>query len=398
MENGDMLQRPSNSYSGESWANAAATGTLPERLVIVTDAWHPQVNGVVRSIENTNRELARIGVEVSMVTPERFSSIPCPTYPEIRLSIAHYGRVAREIEKHNPSYIHIATEGPLGLTARRWCLKNRMPFSTSYHTRFPEYVSARLPVPKSWLYAFVKWFHNSGAGCMVATPSLARELSEKGIRNLMPWSRGIDASQFRPMELEDKPFGLSRPIFMTVGRVALEKNLPAFLDLDLPGSKVVVGDGPARAELEKRYPDVFFAGLKFGEDLARTYAQADVFVFPSLTDTFGNTILEALASGVPVAAYPVTGPLDIIGEDSEVGALDENLQAACLAALSASREKARELAMQYSWEAATLQFINNIRAANGVITPKWKKAWQFATKSLPKRRPGETARPLPTEN
>ncbi|MBB4229274.1 glycosyltransferase family 4 protein [Rhizobium mongolense] len=388
-----MLQHPSTNYRGESWANTAP-GSLPERLVIVTDAWHPQVNGVVRSIENTNRELAKLGVEVSMVTPERFSSFPCPTYPEIRLSIANYRRVAREIEKHKPSYVHIATEGPLGLTARRWCLRNRMPFSTSYHTRFPEYVSARLPIPKRWLYAFVKWFHNSGAGCMVATPSLARELSEKGIRNLMPWSRGIDATQFRPMALEEKPFGLQRPIYMTVGRVALEKNLPAFLDLALPGSKVVVGDGPARAELEKRYPDVLFTGLKFGEELARIYAQADVFVFPSLTDTFGNTILEALACGVPVAAYPVTGPLDIIGEDGEVGALDEDLQAACLGALSASREKARDLALQYSWEAATQQFINNIRAANGVITPKWKKAWQYA-KTLPKsRKAGDAAGPV----
>ncbi|MGM4911204.1 glycosyltransferase family 4 protein [Rhizobium sp. 768_B6_N1_8] len=390
-----MLQRPSNSYSGESWASAAAAGAVPERLVIVTDAWHPQVNGVVRSIENTNRELARMGVEVSMVTPERFASIPCPTYPEIRLSIAWYRRVAREIEKHNPSYVHIATEGPLGLSARRWCIRKRMPFSTSYHTRFPEYVSARLPIPESWLYAFVRWFHNGGAGCMVATPSLARELAARGLKNLMPWSRGIDATQFHPMPQEEKPFGLPRPIFMTVGRVALEKNLPAFLDLDLPGSKVVVGDGPARAELEERYPDVHFTGVKFGEELANAYAQADVFVFPSLTDTFGNTILEALASGVPVAAYPVTGPLDIIGEESLVGALDENLQAACIAALSSSREKARELALQYSWEAATLQFINNIRAANGVITPKWKKAWQYATKSLPRsRKPGDTAGPL----
>lgn len=390
-----MLQRPSNSYSGESWARAAAAGTVPERLVIVTDAWHPQVNGVVRSIENTNRELAKMGVEVSMVTPERFASIPCPTYPEIRLSIAWYRRVAREIEKHNPSYVHIATEGPLGLTARRWCLRKHMPFSTSYHTRFPEYVSARLPIPESWLYAFIRWFHNGGAGCMVATPSLARELSAKGMKNLMPWSRGIDATQFHPMPLEERPFGLPRPIFMTVGRVALEKNLPAFLDLDLPGSKVVVGDGPARAELEERYPDVHFTGIKLGEDLAKAYAQADVFVFPSLTDTFGNTILEALASGVPVAAYPVTGPLDIIGEESLVGALNDDLQAACLAALSASREKARELAMQYSWEAATLQFINNIRAANGVITPKWKKAWQYATKSLPRsRKPGDSAGPV----
>ncbi|CAN7405558.1 glycosyltransferase family 4 protein [Rhizobium sp. LjRoot258] len=380
---------------GSDESRAVSRLGVAERLVIVSDAWHPQVNGVVRSIENTNRELAKMGIEVAMVTPQGFHSIPCPTYPEIRLSIANYRRVAREIEKHMPSYVHIATEGPLGLTARRWCLRNRMPFSTSYHTRFPEYVSARLPVPKSWLYAFVRWFHNSGAGCMVATPSLARELSEKGIRNLMPWSRGIDANQFRPMPLEAAPFGLPRPIFMTVGRVALEKNLPAFLDLNLPGTKVVVGDGPARAELEKRYPNVLFTGLKVGEELARAYAQADVFVFPSLTDTFGNTILEALASGVPVAAYPVTGPLDIIGEDNEVGALDNDLRTACLAALSASRQKARELALQYSWEAATTQFINNIRAANGVITPKWKKAWQFAAKSLPRtKKPGETSGPI----
>ncbi|MDP9812134.1 glycosyltransferase involved in cell wall biosynthesis [Rhizobium tibeticum] len=388
-----MLQGMSDVGSDEG--RAVSRLGVAERLVIVSDAWHPQVNGVVRSIENTNRELAKMGIEVAMVTPQGFHSIPCPTYPEIRLSIANYRRVAREIEKHMPSYVHIATEGPLGLTARRWCLRNRMPFSTSYHTRFPEYVSARLPVPKSWLYAFVRWFHNSGAGCMVATPSLARELSEKGIRNLMPWSRGIDANQFRPMPLEEAPFGLARPIFMTVGRVALEKNLPAFLDLNLPGTKVVVGDGPARAELEKRYPNVLFTGLKVGEELAGAYAQADVFVFPSLTDTFGNTILEALASGVPVAAYPVTGPLDIIGEDNEVGALDNELRTACLAALSASREKARDLALQYSWEAATTQFINNIRAANGVITPKWKKAWQFAAKSLPRtKKPGETAGPV----
>ncbi|MDM9628901.1 glycosyltransferase family 1 protein [Rhizobium sp. S152] len=386
-----MLQRLSNTYSGE--VTDATRNGQPERLVIVSDAWHPQVNGVVRSIENTNRELSAMGVDVAMVTPQGFTSIPCPTYPEIRLSIATYRRVAREIEKHKPSYVHIATEGPLGLTARRWCLKNRMPFSTSYHTRFPEYVSARLPVPESWLYAFVRWFHNSGAGCMVATPSLARELAARGIRNLMPWSRGIDAGQFHPAELEEAPFGLPRPIFMTVGRVALEKNLPAFLDLDLPGSKVVVGDGPARVDLEKRYPNVLFTGMKVGRELADIYAQADVFVFPSLTDTFGNTILEALASGVPVAAYPVTGPLDIIGEDSDVGALDDDLKTACLSALTASREKARELAMQYSWEAASQQFINNIRAANGVITPKWKKAWQYA-RTLPRRKTADAAGPM----
>jgi glycosyltransferase involved in cell wall biosynthesis len=238
-----------------------------------------------------------------------------------------------------------------------------MPFSTSYHTRFPEYVAARFPVPVRWLHAFARWFHNAGNGCMVATGSLERDLGKLGIRNLLRWSRGIDQTVFRPMEPDDKPFGLQRPIFITVGRVAVEKNLPAFLDLDLPGSKVVVGDGPARADLQKRYPNVLFTGLKTGSDLAAAYAQADVFVFPSRTDTFGNTILEALASGVPVAAYPVTGPVDIIEDGSGAGAMSEDLREACLAALRCSRENARSLARKFTWEAATRQFLGNVLQA-----------------------------------
>lgn len=335
--------------------------------MIVTDAWHPQVNGVVRSIENTNRELGRMGIEVSMLTPESFRSVPCPTYPEIRLSLASYRRVAATIEASQPSYVHIATEGPLGLTARRWCIRNKVQFSTTYHTRFPEYVAARLPIPKRWLYAYIRWFHNAGFACMVATPSLAAELEAKGVHNLMQWSRGIDATLFRPQPQEESPFGLPRPIFMTVGRVATEKNLPAFLDLDLPGSKVVVGGGPDLEELKKRYPDVLFTGPKFGEELAAAYAQADVFVFPSITDTFGNTILEALASGVPVAAYPVTGPADIVGGHPTAGVVAKDLRIACLEAQSCSREDARALALTYSWEAATRQFIDNVRFANGKI-------------------------------
>ena len=333
------------------------------KITIVTDAWYPQVNGVVRSIESTNRELARMGVDVAMVTPQKFASIPCPTYPEIRLSLATFRQVANAIEESRPTAVHIATEGPLGLLARRWCLKNQVPFSTSYHTRFPEYVAARFPIPLRFLHAFVRWFHNAGNGCMVATASLERELSKLGLKNLLRWSRGIDQTQFRPMEREERPFGLPRPVFMTVGRVAVEKNLPAFLGLDLPGSKVVVGDGPARADLQSRYPNVLFTGMKTGEDLARAYAQADVFVFPSKTDTFGNTILEALASGVPVAAYPVTGPIDIIEDDSGAGALHEDLGKACLAALDCSREDARRLAHKFSWEAASRQFLANIMAA-----------------------------------
>ena len=330
------------------------------RLTIVTDAWHPQVNGVVRSIENTNRELARMGVTVSMITPEPFSSIPMPTYPEIRLSLAMPGQVGRMIKSQQPDYVHIATEGPLGLMARHWCIRNKQPFSTSYHTRFPEYVAARLPVRASWLYAYVRWFHNRSGACMVATESLRQELSGLGVKNLCLWSRGIDTENFHPRPKSEKPFGLPRPIFMTVGRVAVEKNLSAFLDLDLPGSKVVVGDGPARAELQARYPDVHFTGVKHGEDLAEAYAEADVFVFPSRTDTFGNTIHEALASGVPVAAYPVTGPVDIIPQGSTAGALDKDLQVACLSALQGSPEAARALAETYSWQAATEQFFDNV--------------------------------------
>lgn len=339
------------------------------RITIVTDAWYPQVNGVVRSIENTNRELTRMGVEVFMVTPKDFANIPCPTYPEIRLSVTTFAQVAGVIEKTLPTAVHIATEGPLGLIARRWCLKNNMPFSTSYHTRFPEYVAARFPIPIRWMQAFVRWFHNAGNGCMVATASLERELSKIGIHNLLRWSRGIDQTAFHPMNLEERPFDLPRPIFMTVGRVAVEKNLPAFLDLDLPGSKVVIGDGPALAELRKRYPDVLFTGMKTGEELARAYAQADVFVFPSKTDTFGNTILEALASGVPVAAYPVMGPVDIIAEGSGAGALDEDLKAACLRALGCRREDASRLARSYTWEAASKQFLGNVLKAQASRGP-----------------------------
>jgi glycosyltransferase involved in cell wall biosynthesis len=329
------------------------------KLTIVTDAWHPQVNGVVRSIENTNVELAKMGVTVTMITPASYKSVPMPTYPEIRLSLTGPASIAKAITQSQPDLIHIATEGPLGLLARRWCVKNQVAFSTSYHTRFPEYVAARLPIPLSWLYAYVRWFHRAGGACMVATESLKRELDAKRIGNLRLWSRGIDTNLFHPKPLEDHPFGLTRPIFMTVGRVAVEKNLPAFLALDLPGSKVVVGDGPARADLAARHPDVLFTGVKLGAELADAYAQADVFVFPSKTDTFGNTILEALASGVPVAAYPVTGPIDILS-DPNAGALNDDLQLACIQALDGSRIAARTLAEGYSWAAATQQFLDNV--------------------------------------
>lgn len=339
------------------------------RITIVSDAWYPQINGVVRSIENTNRELARMDIGVAMITPADFRSLPCPTYPEIRLSVALYGQVAAAIERHQPAYVHIATEGPLGFLARRWCLRHRMPFTTSYHTRFPEYVAARFPVPERWLYAYMRWFHNAGGACMVATPSLEAELAARGFRNLRRWSRGIDASLFHPRERSERPFGLPRPLFMTVGRVAVEKNLEAFLALDLPGSKVVVGDGPARAALQAAFPDALFTGALSGEELAAAYAESDVFVFPSKTDTFGNTIIEALASGAPVAAFPVMGPVDILSDHTDAGALNEDLRAACLDALGRSREAARALALTYSWEEASRQFLENVLVANHVRAP-----------------------------
>lgn len=336
------------------------------RITIVTDAWHPQVNGVVRSLENTIGEMERMGHDIMLVTPERFRNVPLPSYPEIRIALTRYRTVEREIDRFQPSFVHIATEGPLGFYARHWCLKRKMPFSTSYHTRFPEYVGARLPLPESLLYGIVRWFHNAGNVCMVATQSLEKELTARGFRNLMRWTRGIDHSLYAPRPLKEKPFGLPRPLFMQVGRVAVEKNIPAFLDLDLPGSKIVIGDGPDREKLERAYPGVLFTGAMFGRELAEAYAQADVFVFPSKTDTFGNVILEALASGVPVAAYPVTGPADILGGHPEAGALDGDLHAACLSALDASRTGARALAESFTWEAATRQFLRNVMQANGI--------------------------------
>ena len=339
------------------------------RITVVTDAWHPQVNGVVRSLENTIEEMRRMGHEIMLVTPDRFRNIPLPSYPEIRVALTRYRTVAGEIDRFQPSFVHIATEGPLGFHARRWCLKHGMPFSTSYHTRFPEYVSARLPLPRSLLYSIVRWFHNAGNVCMVATPSLEHELAGRGFRNLMRWTRGIDTALYAPKPLQEKPFGLTRPLFLQVGRVSVEKNIPAFLDLDLPGSKMVVGDGPDRDKLRKAYPDTLFTGARFGSELAEAYAQADVFVFPSRTDTFGNVILEALACGVPVAAYPVTGPADILGPHPQAGALDEDLRAACLRALKASRPAARALAESFTWEAATRQFLRNVMQANGIALP-----------------------------
>ncbi|WP_186392020.1 MULTISPECIES: glycosyltransferase family 1 protein [unclassified Pannonibacter] len=327
-------------------------------ILIVTDAWHPQINGVVRSLELTASQLLRMGLRVEFLTPQLFRTLPCPTYPEIRLSLTTRARVAAIMDRFACDHLHIATEGPLGLMARSVALKQGKVFTTSYHTRFPEYLAARLPVPVSVTYRWLRRFHNAGQGCMVATGSLEKDLAERGFTHLMRWSRGVDAELFRPYEGSVLPPDLPRPIFMNVGRVAVEKNIEAFLNLDLPGSKVVVGSGPQLETLRKAYPDVLFTGPKTGEDLARAYASADVFVFPSLTDTFGNVLLEALACGVPVAAYPVMGPLDVIG-DSGAGVLDTDLQAAALAALDIPRSYCRQVALGFSWEASSRQFLDN---------------------------------------
>ncbi|NRG17975.1 glycosyltransferase family 1 protein [Rhizobiales bacterium] len=333
-------------------------------ILIVTDAWHPQVNGVVRSLERTAEELGKMGVRVEFLTPRAFRTLPCPTYPEIRLSLTTSGRVRRMIEERACDHLHIATEGPLGLLAARIARRQGRVFTTSYHTRFPEYLSARLPVPLSWSYGWMRRFHNSGQGCMVATASLENDLQARGFTNLMRWSRGVDHHLFKPREGSVLPENLRRPIFMYVGRVAVEKNIGAFLSLSLPGTRVVVGGGPQLERLRRAHPDVHFTGPKVGEELARHYASADVFVFPSLTDTFGNVILEALACGVPVAAYPVMGPLDIIG-DRGAGVLDDDLRKAALAALDIPREKARELALGYTWAESARQFMDNCVAAYG---------------------------------
>jgi glycosyltransferase involved in cell wall biosynthesis len=296
-----------------------------------------------------------------VISPDRFRTLPCPTYPEIRLSLATPGRIAALVAEARPEFIHIATEGPLGILARRHCVKRGRGFTTSYHTKFPEYVAARAPVPLAWGYAFMRRFHNAGLGCMVATQSLEADLAAHGFRNLMRWPRGVDHELFRPRPGAD--LGFPRPVFLYVGRVAVEKNLEAFLKLDLPGTKIVVGDGPAREHLARDNPEAKFLGVRRGEALGEAYAAADVFVFPSLTDTFGNVILEALASGVPVAAYPVTGPKDVV-TDPRAGALDADLGKAALAALALSREAAREFALRFSWPSSAAIFRDNILRAN----------------------------------
>jgi glycosyltransferase involved in cell wall biosynthesis len=334
------------------------------RILIVTDAWLPQVNGVVRTLTTVVEELRAMGHVVDVIGPDRFRTLPCPTYPDIALSILPRRRLARMIEAFRPDALHIATEGPLGMSARRWARRTGFAFTTAFHTRFAEYIKARTGIPVRPIYAWLRRFHGASQGTMVATSTLRHELARRGFRNIRSWSRGVDLALFRPEPRED--WQTKRPVFLYVGRVAVEKNIGGFLDLDLPGSKVVVGGGPQLETLKRRYPDVLFTGPRYGEDLARAYAGADVFVFPSRTDTFGLVILEALACGTPVAAFPVTGPLDVFADaDGVIGALNEDLRQAALDALHADRAACRSHAERYSWQACAQTFLSHLVPLEG---------------------------------
>ena len=336
------------------------------RILIISDAWKPQVNGVVRTIAHTVRELERFGHTVDVVGPDRFRTFPLPSYPEIRIAWWPKPGVAKAIDAFKPDAIHIATEGPLGKAARSICLKRGYAFTTAYHTQFPEYVHARLRVPLSWTYGTLRRFHAASKAVMVATPSLDETLAARGFKNLVRWSRGVDVDLFRPQSKDIYSF--PRPILLYAGRVAIEKNIEAFLALDVPGTKVVIGRGPALDSLKAAYPDAKFLGFLDNGKLAAHFAGADVFVFPSRTDTFGLVLLEALASGVPVAAYPVTGPRDVI-TDRKIGALDEDLGAAVRRALGGDPGACRTHTLAYSWEAAARQFLVNLAPIGQGATP-----------------------------
>ncbi len=328
------------------------------RVAIVSDAWQPQINGVVRTLETVSRLLGDWGHEVEVFGPDRFRTLPCPTYPEIRLSLFPSARLREMLTSYQPDAIHLVTEGPLGWAARRFCIGRGIPFTSAYHTRFPEYVKLRSGIPLSWSYALVRRFHAPSSAVLVVSPSIRTELAARGFTNLAPWSRGVDISAFRPQPREET--GDARPIWLYAGRVAIEKNIEAFLELDLPGTKWVVGGGPQLGRLRTRYPSARFFGSVDTDELSYRYAQADCFVFPSVTDTFGLVMVEALASGVPVAGYPVPGPLDVV-TDPKVGALDTDLRAACLSAVGRERDDCRRHAESFTWERCAQQFLGALR-------------------------------------
>jgi glycosyltransferase involved in cell wall biosynthesis len=347
------------------------------RLTLVSDAWTPQVNGVVRTLTTTVAHLEARGHVVQTITPDRFVSVPCPTYPEIRLALTTPRKVGGMIASFRPEAVHIATEGPLGWLARGWCVKRGVPFTTSFHTRFPDYVAARTGLSPAYLWRILTRFHAAARHILVATPRLAEELAGHGLTATRLWSRGVDLAQFNPAVPPPPAYaGLARPILLSVGRVAVEKNIAAFLAADVAGTKVVVGDGPALAAMKARFPDAVFLGSLSGQPLAAAYAGADVFVFPSLTDTFGLVMIEALASGVPVAGFPVAGPLDVVGTDgcgtvagwrARIGAVDADLGVAIRAALTAGRADCAAYAANFRWEACVDQFIAGLADIEGPI-------------------------------
>jgi glycosyltransferase involved in cell wall biosynthesis len=329
------------------------------RIVIVTDAWEPQVNGVVRTLRSVRAELRQIGYHVALIAPDRFLSLPCPTYPEIRLALTGPEAVGRMIEAERPDALHIATEGPLGLAARRWCIRHGHAFTTAYHTQFPDYIESRSGIPARWTWHFIRWFHGPSSAVLTSTPTIRAALRANGITQVRPWGRGVDLSCFHTAHPEPAAFtGLPRPIQLYVGRVAVEKNIEAFLETRQPGTRVVVGDGPALEGLKRRYPDTLFLGALSGDALAAAYGHADVFVFPSRTDTFGLVMIEALACGTPVAAYPVPGPVDVLTPDT--GCMDENLDTAIAGALSRNRDRCAAYGQGFTWRASALQFLDGL--------------------------------------
>jgi glycosyltransferase involved in cell wall biosynthesis len=345
------------------------------RILIVSDAWFPQVNGVVRTLSAVSGELRALGHDVCVIGPHRFRTIACPTYPDIRLAVDAHRKLPPLIDAYRPDAVHISTEGPLGFAARRYCCRRHLAFTTAYHTKFPEYIEARTGIPPAWTYRVMRSFHAAAARVMVSTGSIESELRRSGFDNIVRWSRGVDTTLFKP---RDKSFLRDpRPIALYVGRVAVEKNISAFLDLPFAGTKYVVGDGPQLRTLRRRYPAVRFVGVKTGDDLARHFAASDVFVFPSRTDTFGLVLLEALASGIPVAAYPVAGPLDVIG-DAPVGCLDEDLAAAVAKAQTLSPDACREHALRFSWRRSAEQFLSNLMPLETPNAPAFHQATAVA--------------------
>jgi len=331
------------------------------KICIATDAWEPQTNGVVTTLKATIGKLGEMGHEVRVISPQGMWSVPAPSYPEIRLALAPGFQIARELRAFRPHAIHIPTEGPIGVAARRYCRRHELPFTTAYHTRYPEYLNARWPIPLSVSYAWLRRFHNAAARTFVSSNSLRTQLSSMGFEHLHEWKRGVNLELFRPMSgpLPKELEGLPRPVMAYMGRVAVEKNIEAFLKLKVPGTKLVIGNGPAREPLSKSHPDALFIGYRFGDELAAMLSAADVFVFPSLTDTFGLAMIEALACGVPVAAFPVPGPIDVL-EAGVTGVLNEDLAVAIQGALRLDRQVCAERAKAFTWEAATEQFLDGL--------------------------------------